>query len=119
MQVATIEITKNHNTEDNKYIVYLATGFWNRFMGLMGKKSLPERTGLFFPKCSSIHCFFMKMPIDVVYLDDDYTVLFKETVMPWHIGKFVKGAKHILELGEYDSNNIGIGEKIIWLTGMN
>lgn len=116
MKVSIINITDQNEQKDNKYTVYHAEKFWDRFMGLMGKKSVPGKTGLLFKNCSSIHCFFMKIPIDVIYLDKDFTVLYKETVDPWHIGKFIKNTKHILELGKNEGNNIKIGDKILWLT---
>ena len=99
---------------DTEYIIYVAKTFKDRFLGLMGKSFIPPKTGLFFPKCSSIHCFFMKVPIDVIYLDKHLTVLYKETVQPWHIGKMVKYATHILELKENDGKNIKIGDKVVW-----
>ena len=40
----------------------------------------------------------MKFDIDVVYLNKEYEVLDVETIQPNKIGKFVKGAKHVLEL---------------------
>ena len=94
----------------DKFTVKIAKRFSERFMGLMGKTSLPDKEGLFFSNCNSIHCFFMKMPIDVIYLDKKYTVLDKETVQPWHIGKIVHHAAHILELKEHDGDVIKTGD---------
>lgn len=99
----------------NKKVVFavkIAKTFKDRFMGLMGKTSLPDKEGMFFTKCSSIHCFFMKMPIDVVYLNKEYTVLYKETVKPWHIGKIVKHAVHIVELKEHAGDEINAGDRM-------
>ncbi|NLJ31881.1 MAG: DUF192 domain-containing protein [Clostridiales bacterium] len=75
-----------------------ANTFWKRFIGLMGKKQLNQGEGLLLFNCSSIHCFFMKVTIDVIYLSSDRKVLFIETLPPWKIGHFVRGAKHVLEL---------------------
>lgn len=91
--------------------VKTADSFLSRFIGLMGKKSLDDGEGLLLLKCSSIHCFFMKIPIDAVYLSGDMKVLYKETVFPWRLGKIVRGAKHILELGEGKAG-MDIGETI-------
>jgi uncharacterized membrane protein (UPF0127 family) len=44
-----------------------ALGFWARFRGLMGRRSLDPGTGLFLPD-SSIHMFFMRFPIDALFV---------------------------------------------------
>lgn len=76
----------------------IADSFLSRFKGLMGRKSLEEGEALLLLNCSSIHCFFMKMTIDAVYLSDDMAVLDIETLPPWSIGKRVKNAAHVLEI---------------------
>lgn len=78
--------------------VKIADSFFTRFKGLMGKKSLRNGEGLLLKNCSSIHCFFMKIPIDAVYLSKDMTVLGVETLPPWRIGCRVKKTTHVLEL---------------------
>ncbi len=77
-----------------------ADSFLTRLKGLMFKKGLNEKEGLLLKHCSSIHCFFMRFNIDAVYLNGDFTVVGKETVRPWHIGKMFSGAKHVLEVSE-------------------
>ena len=47
---------------------------FNRFLGLMFKKNIDY--GLYFPKCNSIHTFFMKERIDVIMTDKDYNILY-------------------------------------------
>lgn len=94
---------------DNKVYegpIFLADSFWDRFIGLMGKKRIDSEEGIFFKNVDRIHTSFMKFPIDVVYFDKDYTVIFIETVYPWRLGSKVKNAKHILEL------NQGKGQKL-------
>ena len=75
-----------------------ANHFVARFKGLMGKTKLDEGEGLLLRHCPSIHCFFMKIPIDAVYLSKDMTVLGIETLYPWEIGRRVKNTAHVLEL---------------------
>lgn len=89
-----------------------ADTFIQRFIGLMGKTVLESDEGLLLKNCSSIHCFFMRFPIDVVYLSADMKVLATETIKPWHIGSFIKDAKHVLELPEGKASNIAIGTRI-------
>jgi hypothetical protein len=89
-----------------------ADGFISRLVGLMNKKYLSDEEGLLLINCSSIHCFFMKITIDAVYLSKDMEVLYKETIKPWRIGKIVKKTKHILEIPENASQKIRIGDII-------
>jgi len=93
--------------------VKIANNFFKRFIGLMGKKSLAEGEGLLLWHCSSIHCFFMKIPIDAIYVSSDMTVLGKETIQPWHLGKHFKKTAHVLELGADTAySKVSIGDKI-------
>jgi uncharacterized membrane protein (UPF0127 family) len=78
----------------------------------MGKKRLKPKGGLLLKNCSSIHCFFMRIPIDAVYLSKDFTVLKIETVQPWRIGSFVRGTKHVLELAEGAAASLKSGDRI-------
>jgi uncharacterized membrane protein (UPF0127 family) len=78
--------------------VSIADNFLTRLWGLMGKKSLGDEEGLLLMRCSSIHCFFMKIPIDAVYLSNNMTVLGIETLKPWSVGRYIKGTVNVLEL---------------------
>lgn len=48
--------------------VKIADGFWMRMKGLMGEKKLEESFAFVIPNCSSIHTFFMSIPIDVLFI---------------------------------------------------
>lgn len=47
--------------------VQSANSFWARFMGLMGRGSLPAGEGLYIPG-NSIHMFFMRFSIDALFV---------------------------------------------------
>lgn len=94
--------------------VIVANSYFTRLKGLMFRKQLEEGEGLLLENCSSIHCCFMKFPIDVVYLSDIMEVLKVETVRPWRIGSIVRGAKHILEVGEGTASTLKHGDKLIF-----
>ncbi|MGB5824532.1 MAG: DUF192 domain-containing protein [Proteocatella sp.] len=78
--------------------VIVADGFWTRFLGLMGRKNMPKDSGLILMNCSSIHTFFMRFDINVVYLSKDFKVLGVQTIKPWRFGKFIRGVNHVLEV---------------------
>lgn len=48
--------------------VRIADSFLHRFLGLMGRRLLPENEGLLITPCNSVHMCFMRFSIDVVYL---------------------------------------------------
>jgi uncharacterized membrane protein (UPF0127 family) len=77
----------------------VARGPLRRGLGLMGRRGWAVSDGLVLERCGSIHTFFMRMPIDVVYLDRDGTVLRADGAMaPWRIGPIVRRARTVLEL---------------------
>jgi uncharacterized membrane protein (UPF0127 family) len=80
--------------------VAIARSFWQRGKGLMLRSGLPEGTGLVIDPCSSIHTFWMRFPIDVLYVDKDGTVLRADSAMkPWRIGPlFVRHGRYVIEL---------------------
>lgn len=80
--------------------VMVADSYFKRLRGLLGKKQLASGEGLLLTKCSSVHCFFMKFTIDVVYLSADMVVQDMETLLPWQVGKWIRGTVHTLELEE-------------------
>lgn len=79
-------------------MIETADTFLARFRGLMGRRELAPGHALLLEGCSSVHMFFMKFALDIVYLDRDFRVLYVETLRPWQIGSLVKGCAHVLEL---------------------
>ncbi len=45
-----------------------------RRKGLLGRDGLAPGEGLWIVPCESVHTFFMRFPIDLVYLDDEHRV---------------------------------------------
>jgi uncharacterized protein len=77
----------------------LANNEWTRFKGLMGERHLPAGDGMLITPCGSVHCMWMRIPIDVIYLDKaDRIVGIDQALKPWRIGHFYRGAHHVLEL---------------------
>lgn len=78
--------------------VYDASRYFLRLRGLIGR-SLVGVDGLLLTPCAQIHTFFMRFPIDAVYLDAAGKVLhIDRAVEPGKMLKAVKGAHHVLEL---------------------
>jgi uncharacterized membrane protein (UPF0127 family) len=93
----------------------IANTFFKRLKGLLGKKDFPENEGLYIPKCNSIHMFFMKFPIDVLFLDQNKQIVFLlEDFSPWKIKSPVKKAIATLELpsGTIKKHSLKVGDNI-------
>ena len=76
-----------------------ADTFWARFKGLMGQTSLPLGHGLLIEPCNSVHTFFMKIDIDVVFLDSKRKVVgVAHSMVPWRMSRYYPSAKSVLEL---------------------
>ncbi|MBI1859523.1 MAG: DUF192 domain-containing protein [Deltaproteobacteria bacterium] len=89
--------------------ISVATHFWSRFLGLMGRAALPEGEGIFFPRCNSIHTFFMRFPIDVVFVTQTGRVeLVMSALPPWRFVWPRLGASHVLELKAESAESLGI-----------
>jgi len=43
--------------------------FFGRGLGLMFRRTLPAGTGMWIAPCNGVHTFFMRFPIDVVFMD--------------------------------------------------
>jgi uncharacterized protein len=58
----------------------------SRRKGLLGRKSLSPGEGLWIKPCESVHTFFMRFAIDLVYLDRKHRVRkVKSNVGPWRL----------------------------------
>ena len=96
--------------------VIVADTFFLRLRGLMGKTRLPDRTGLLLTPCNSVHMCFMYFPIDVVYLDKDYTVLkIVRNLKPWIGLSMCRQAWAALEVtaGEAERCGLSVGKKLV------
>jgi uncharacterized protein len=85
-----------------------------RMRGLLGRADLPAGEGILLRPASSVHTFFMRFPIDVVFLDRDGVVLGVEPdVAPWRLAGR-RGAKAVVELaaGESARRGIAVGDRL-------
>ena len=62
----------------------IADSFLSRFVGLIGIQHFNFGDGLYFPRCNSVHMWFMRISIDVIFLDRDGNVTSTNTGLnPW------------------------------------
>lgn len=92
-----------------------ANSFLERLKGLMFTKELLSQSAVYIYPCSRIHTCFMNYNIDVLYLDNNNTVLaIDEGLKPWRIGKQIKGAVAVIELvsGKARETQIKVGQAV-------
>jgi uncharacterized protein len=85
-----------------------------RLRGLLGRAELPSDEGLLIRPTSAIHTWFMRFPIDVVFLDRELVVVdVVSELRPWRMTAR-RGAKAVLELASGESRRRGIrqGERL-------
>ena len=93
-----LRLTRQDGTEVSNHVT-LADSLWSRFVGLMGRRALPDGEALCIRPCSSIHMFFMRFPIDAVFVDADGAIVrVYPSIKPWRATWIVRGAKACLEL---------------------
>ena len=92
-----------------------ANNFWLRCKGLLFHKKPIVEEGLLLSPCNSIHMFFMRFPIDVVFLNQtNHVVKVVPNLKPWQMVSSVHGAHSTLELpiGTIVKSNICEGDTI-------
>jgi uncharacterized membrane protein (UPF0127 family) len=91
--------------------VEIAGTVWRRFAGLMFRSDLPAGHGLALSPCNSIHMFFMRMPLDVAFLDAGGRVLrVYHGIRPWRASRVVRGAHTAVELRAGTLRGAGVEE---------
>jgi len=125
-----IIIIKNYNRriiklEKNNQVLcncYIADSFFKRFKGLMMAAPLNNDEGLLLTKTNSIHMFFMKYEIDVIFLDKNDIVIDKIISMKRRrVSKIYKNCNKVIELKSKTllELDIEVGDKIIFSESVN
>lgn len=93
----------------------VAASPFSRMKGLLGRSALRPGEGLLLRPASAIHTFFMRFPIDAVFLDREWRVVgIAGDVAPWRTAGR-KGAKAVLELpaGESARHGLRLGDQLV------
>jgi uncharacterized membrane protein (UPF0127 family) len=98
-----------------------ADSLWAKFMGLMGRASLPHGAGLWLPASNGIHMMFMRFAIDAVFVGKA-DAEGSRVVLSVHPGlaawrglvPFIRGANGVLELpvGTIGASGTTVGDRI-------
>lgn len=63
----------------------LATGLLERAVGLLGRGGLAQDEAMVFPRCRSVHTWFMRFPIDLIFLRQGAIVRLEGGVGPFRV----------------------------------
>ncbi|MDD5748350.1 MAG: DUF192 domain-containing protein [Actinomycetota bacterium] len=100
----------------------IATKTKERMRGLIGRESLAGGEAMLFPGCSQIHTFFMRFPIDVIFVGKDGLILksYRE-LAPWRVTTISTQSAFALEMppGTLQSSRTNEGDSIRLRTGGN
>ena len=77
--------------------VPIAVGVTARTLGLAGLDRDAAGPGLLLPRCSSVHAFWMRFPLDLVFLDERGEVLDEQLSVPPRRLRSQRAAKAVLE----------------------
>jgi len=79
--------------------VRVARSLRDRTVGLLGTSSLDPGAGVWIERSPSIHMFFMRYPIDAVFVDAELRVTkIAPNLGPWRVVWWARGARDCLEL---------------------
>jgi uncharacterized membrane protein (UPF0127 family) len=78
-------VNSTRNTEVGSRVEVAASSA-KRTKGLLGRKSLDRGEGMWIVPCESVHTFFMRFPLDLIYLDRKHRVKkVRKGVPPWRV----------------------------------
>lgn len=79
--------------------VVIADDLATRTKGLLGRTEFPEGEALWIKRCNSIHTFFMRFPIDAIFVDKNLNVVSMHHALPaWRITMPRLSATSVFEL---------------------
>ena len=109
---------KAYNVRNSKELsnsVAVADSLLKRMKGLLGKKEMLNGEALWIKPCISVHTFFMKFPIDVLFLDKRNRVITAiRNIQPNRLSWIYPNAVSVLELpaGILQITDTRIGDEI-------
>jgi Uncharacterized conserved protein len=93
----------------------VASSLRDRVVGLLATPEVLPREGLLIERTTSIHMFFMRYPIDVVFVDRAGRVTRTASrLLPWRVIWWARGARDCLELraGALDGTGTAPGDQL-------
>jgi len=95
--------------------VEMADTYRLRMRGLLGRTEFPKGDAMIITHCQSIHMFFMKFPIDVIFCDNkDRVTGLCVDIKPFALSPIFFKAAYAIELptGTITTSNTQLGDQI-------
>jgi len=91
----------------------IAKDFFSRGIGLLSRSGLANGEGLIISRTQSVHSFFMRFPIDVVWGDKNNKVVhLHPNMVAWRVSRHVFRSRYVVELpvGTINSSQTTLGD---------
>ncbi len=86
-----------------------------RIKGLLGRRELAPDQGLWLRPCRQVHTWFMRFPIDVLFLDRELVVVgLVRNLGPWRLSPFYFRARSALELAAGRARDLAPGQRLVF-----
>ena len=113
MRLVTVTNTNRHTVIGDQ--IEVADTSSTRLFGLLGKKHLDTGKGLWIRPSSGVHTFFMSIPIDVIGLDKNRTIIkLWPNLVPWRVTSVSTKLHSVVELpaGRIAQCNTQLGDTL-------
>lgn len=107
-----INKTKDTRVSEN---AVMATSVFSRMKGLLGRASLNKGEALILNPCNSIHTFFMRFAIDVLFVDKQGRIIKAcKNIKPYRITPIYLRSSFVIELpvGTIDSSGTSKSDRL-------
>jgi len=106
-----------NTTRDTRLALTAETArtFRQRLVGLLGRSGLTVGEALILQPCQSVHMFFMRFPLDLVFLDRTGTVIHLITALPpGRVSPCIRSAYTVIELpaGTIATTRTAVGDRV-------
>jgi len=92
--------------------VDLAKNYYEKVLGLMFRRSIPQDYALLFmfdkPGVVGIHMLFMRFPIAAIFLDEDKKIVATAVLKPWIGFKQIKEVQYLIEMNRNTIEKYGL-----------
>ncbi len=83
----------------------------------MGRSRVQPDEGLWFDRCWAVHTMFVRVPLDVIWLDKNLRVVeISINVRPWRMAVTCPKAYSVLELGSGATRDVLVGDRLSFET---
>ena len=79
--------------------IFIADTTFKRIKGLLGKKEFLPGQALILEPCNAVHTFFMRFPIDLLFVDNNYRIIkAMPGLVPNRISRIYWESNRVIEL---------------------